>query len=130
MDLLGSGAAVLTFTFLTFVLAGFVKGLIGLGLPTVAVGLLSVVMPPAQAAALLIAPAFVTNVWQLAAGPKLLATLHRFWPMMLGICIGTYAGAGLLTGDTSGHATRALGVALLAYAVLGLTAVRFSVPAR
>ena len=106
MDLLGTGAAVLTFTFLTFLLAGFVKGLIGLGLPTVAVGLLSVVMPPAQAAALLIVPAFVTNVWQLAAGPRILAISRRFWPMMMGICIGTYAGAGLLTGTPAGMPRR------------------------
>ena len=38
---------------LTFVLAGFVKGVIGMGLPTVAVGALALVMAPAQAAALL-----------------------------------------------------------------------------
>jgi uncharacterized protein len=31
---------------LSFLLAGFVKGVIGLGLPTVSMGLLSVVMPP------------------------------------------------------------------------------------
>ncbi len=41
MDIVGSGAAVLAFTFVTFVLVGFVRGLIGL--PTVAVGPLSVV---------------------------------------------------------------------------------------
>jgi uncharacterized protein len=36
-----------------FVLAGFVKGVIGLGLPTVAMGLLALLMTPAQAAAVL-----------------------------------------------------------------------------
>ena len=40
----------------TFVLAGAVKGVIGLGLPTIAMGLLGLAMPPAQAAALLIVP--------------------------------------------------------------------------
>ena len=53
--------ALITFTFL---LAGFVKGVIGLGLPTVAVGLLGLVMPPAEAAALLVVPSMVTNLWQ------------------------------------------------------------------
>src|SRR5687767_4680814 len=33
-----------------FLLAGGIKGVLGLGLPTVGMGLLSVVMPPAQAA--------------------------------------------------------------------------------
>ena len=54
---------------LVFVLAGLVKGVIGLGLPTVAMGLLSLVMPPLEAAALLIVPSTVTNIWQLLAGP-------------------------------------------------------------
>jgi uncharacterized protein len=40
----------------TFVLAGFVKGVVGLGLPTVAMGLLAIVMTPAQAASLLVVP--------------------------------------------------------------------------
>ncbi len=109
---------------LTFLLAGLVKGLIGLGLPTVSIGLLSLVMAPAQAAALLV-PSLVTNVWQLAAGPRFLALARRLWPMMLAICIGTWVGAGILTG---GGARMALGGALAAHAILGLTAVRLTVP--
>ena len=62
---------------LSFLLAGFVKGVIGLGLPTVSMGLLSVVMPPAKAASLLIVPSFVTNVWQLAAGASFTRLAHR-----------------------------------------------------
>lgn len=74
-----------------FALAGFVKGLIGLGLPTVSMGLLAVVMPPVEAAAILILPSFVTNVWQMLAGPSLRAVVHRLWPMMLASCCGTWA---------------------------------------
>src|ERR1700678_1059309 len=55
----------------TFLLAGLVKVVIGLGLPTVAMCLLSVVMLTAKAASILIVPSFVTNVWQLPAGPNL-----------------------------------------------------------
>lgn len=49
-------------------LAGAVKGVIGLGLPTIAMGLLGLAMAPSQAAALLILPSTVTNLWQLASG--------------------------------------------------------------
>ena len=70
---------------IAFLIAGFVKGVIGLGLPTVAIGLLGLVMPPAEAAALLVVPSLVTNVWQLAAGPSLMTLLRRLWPMLLGI---------------------------------------------
>ena len=116
-------------TALVFLLAGFVKGVIGLGLPTVAMGLLGAVMAPAQAAALLIIPSFVTNVWQLLMGPRFWPLVRRLWPMMAGLCVGTWAGAGLLAADTSGRATMALGVALVLYAVVSLAAVRFRVPA-
>jgi uncharacterized protein len=115
---------------LTFLLAGFVKGVIGLGLPTVAMGLLTVVMPPAKAASLLIVPSFVTNVWQLAAGPSFRRLAHRLWPMLAGVVLGTLAGTGLLTGSHAGQAAIALGLLLVLYAVLGLTSVRFAVPSR
>src|SRR5690349_16808484 len=113
---------------LTFLLAGFVKGVIGLGLPTVAVGLLGLVMAPAQAASLLVVPSLVTNVWQLLAGPRFMGLIRRLWPMMAGICAGTWAGGGLLTGDQTGRATMALGIALIIYAIVGLTAFRFPKP--
>src|SRR3546814_5315956 len=49
---------------------------------------------------------------------------------MLGICVGTGAGAGLLSIDTTGRATLALGLALMLYAVIGLAAVRLRIPDR
>jgi uncharacterized membrane protein YfcA len=119
---------VLAAILLTFLLAGFVKGVIGLGLPTIAVGLLSLAMTPAEAAAILIVPSTVTNLWQLVAGPSVTRLIRRFWPMMLGICLGTWAGSGLLTGAGTAMASAALGVALVVYAVLGLKTPRFSVP--
>jgi uncharacterized membrane protein YfcA len=118
---------VLLLTVLAFLLAGIVKGVIGLGLPTVAIGVLSVVMQPSEAAALLVVPSLVTNIWQLAAGPGLAALARRLWTMLAGIGVGTWAGAGLLTGSGS-LALLALGLALLTYGVIGLFNVRFVVP--
>ena len=63
MDVSSDRLLVLIAVFSTFLLAGFVKGVIGLGLPTISMGLLSMVMPPAQAAAILVVPSFVTNAW-------------------------------------------------------------------
>jgi uncharacterized membrane protein YfcA len=114
-----------------FVLAGFVKGVIGMGLPTVAMGLLSVTMPPAQAAALLVLPSLVTNLWQIF-GPGWWTLVRRMATMLAGVCLGIAAGAGWLTGQGGGSArvTAALGVALIAYALLGLLKVRLHVPAQ
>ncbi len=104
----------------TFLLAGMVKGVIGLGLPTIAMGLLGLAMAPAQAAALLIIPATLTNLWQLAFGGHLPALLKRLWPMLLAIFAGTAAGS-LWLGIEGGHwVVRGLGAALLLYALSGL----------
>src|SRR5258708_28276049 len=111
----------------TFILAGLVKGTTGLGLPTVAMGLLGLAMPPVQAAALL--PSLVMNVWQLLAGPRFGALLRRLWGMMLGVVAGTLAGSGLIAGTTGHAATAALGGALVLYGVVGLLKPRLRVPA-
>ncbi len=121
---------VLLVTFAAFLVAGIVKGLTGMGLPTVATGLLTIAMAPAQAAGLLVMPNFVTNIWQAFAGGHLRALVRRFWPMLAGIFVGTAPGAGFLTGNNAGRAAIALGVLLIAYALLALLAVRFRVPAQ
>ncbi|HYF59808.1 MAG TPA: sulfite exporter TauE/SafE family protein [Burkholderiaceae bacterium] len=113
-----------------FVLAGLVKGVIGLGLPTVAMGLLGLAMPPAQAAALLVVPSLVTNAWQLLAGPGLARIVRRLWPMMAGIAVGTALGSGLVAGVGGSGATAALGAALIAYGVVGLARLRLRVSPR
>ena len=111
---------------LAFLFAGFIKGALGVGLPTVVVGLLSIVMPPAQAAALMVLPALATNIWQMAAGPALMALLKRFASMIVAIFVGTFATIGLMTTTTS-IATAALGAVLASYGVYGLVARRFEV---
>jgi uncharacterized protein len=105
---------------LTFILAGTVKGVTGMGLPTVAMGLLGLFMPPAQAAALIIIPSLVTNVWQFAAGPNIGAIVLRIWPMLLATAVVTLAAAGLMTGGFANYATTALGSVLIVYSIVGL----------
>src|SRR5438552_18524213 len=110
----------------TFLLAGFVKGALGLGLPTVSMGLLAVSMPPAQAIAIVIVPAIVTNIWQTFGGPYLRDIMRRLWPLMLGTVIGIWLNAGLLTGPYAPYGTVILGVLLVVYAVTGLIKLHFT----
>ncbi|HEV7816950.1 MAG TPA: sulfite exporter TauE/SafE family protein [Janthinobacterium sp.] len=114
----------------TFAVAGMVKGVSGLGLPTVALGLLGLFMHPGEAAALLIVPSLVTNVWQLLAGRHLLPLAGRLWPMLAGICGGTWLGGWLLSGKDLSWAGNALGIALISYALTGLSALKLSIPQR
>jgi len=114
----------------TFLLAGLVKGVIGMGLPTVAMGLLALALPPAEAAAILVVPSLVTNVWQLLSGPRFASLARRLWPMMVAVVLGTIAGAGVLAGNVAGLAKIGLGIALIVYAVMGLAGIRLTVAAR
>jgi uncharacterized protein len=112
-----------------FALAGLIKGVIGLGLPTVSMGLLAIVMPPLEAAAILVLPSFLTNVWQTVGGPSLPATARRLWPMLLAACLGTWAGAGLMVGPYAKYGSILLGVALIAYALTGFRPKPFTIRA-
>ena len=48
--------------------------------------------------------------------------------MMIAVCLGTWAGAGLMAGTSARYGTALLGAALAVYALTGLAAVRFAIP--
>ncbi|MBS29051.1 MAG: hypothetical protein CL566_09065 [Alphaproteobacteria bacterium] len=110
-----------------FAAAGIVKGVIGFGLPTISMGVLGALVAPDVAAAILIVPTFLTNVWQAFAGPHTLALLRRLWPMFAGVFLGTLATAGIITGANPAIAAGLIGALLFLYAVLGLSGVKFRV---
>jgi hypothetical protein len=113
-----------------FLIAGFIKGVIGLGLPTVSMGLLAVSMPPAHALAIVIVPAIITNIWQTLVGPYLRDIVRRLWPLMAGTVIGIRLNAGMLTGPYARYGTIVLGVLLVIYAIVGLNKFSFHVARR
>ncbi|GGE12140.1 membrane protein [Aureimonas endophytica] len=121
--------ATLALVVATFFVAGLVKGVTGMGLPTVAMGVLGAVLSPLAAASLLIVPSSVTNLWQLFAGPSVSALSRRLWPMMAAIVLGTLAGSAILAGGDGRATTTALGLALVLYAAVTLLARPWRVPA-
>jgi uncharacterized membrane protein YfcA len=114
----------------TFLGAGMVKGVTGMGLPTVAMGVLGATMSPLTAAAILIIPSLVTNVWQMLAGRDIFRLMRRLWAMMLCIVIGTLLGTRLLVALDPVRSGRALGIALIVYAAYALFLPTLSVPER
>lgn len=116
--------------FATFFVAGMVKGVTGMGLPTVAMGVLGVLISPLAAASLLIVPSFVTNVWQLLAGPNFARFGRRLFLLALAITAGTFGGSYLLAAGDTRVTTAALGAALVIYAGHALLARQLRVPPR
>jgi uncharacterized membrane protein YfcA len=111
--------SLLIFVAVAFLLAGFVKGAIGLGLPTVSMGLLAIAMPPVHALAIVVVPAILTNIWQTFVGPYLRDIMRRLWPLLLSLAAGIWLNAGSMTGPYARYSTIVLGLLLVIYAVIG-----------
>ena len=118
----------LIFIAAVFLLAGFVKGVIGLGLPTLSMGLLAVAMPPAHALAIVIVPGILTNIWQTFAGPYFIGIVRRLWPLLVGLTIGIWLNADMMTGPYARYGTVFIGVLLVIYAIISLR--KFAVTVR
>lgn len=120
----------ISFVAAVFIIAGIVKGVIGLGLPTIAMGLLGALITPGEAAAILVVPALLTNVWQMFDGPALKALFSRLWPMLVCALLGTLPAAGILTKANAHLSTALLGAVLMAYALFAFIGVQFKVSRR
>jgi len=120
----------LIFIAVVFLLAGFVKGVIGLGLPTVSMGLLAVAMAPAHALAIVIVPGILTNIWQTFAGPYFLGIVRRLWPLLLGLAVGIRLDGNMMTGPYARYGTVLIGVLLVIYAIISLRKFVFTVRPR
>lgn len=109
----------MSMVFAVFALAGGVKGVTGMGLPTVAMSLLGLWMPPAQAAALLVVPSLATNVAQ-CRGPHLRQLTRRLWPGWVATVAVTVSAPGLGEAASATSASQWLGAVLVGYGVWGL----------
>lgn len=114
----------------TFLLAGTVKGVIGLGLPTVSLALLTVATDLTSAMALLLVPSFVTNLWQALVGGNGRAILRRTWLFLLMATATVWLGATALTRVDLALLSALLGVLLVVYAVFNLTGFRLAITPR
>jgi uncharacterized membrane protein YfcA len=114
----------------TFLLAGAVKGVIGLGLPTVSLALLTVAIGLPEAMNLLLVPSFVTNLWQAAVGGHQRAILRRLWPFLVMATATVWLGANALTRVDLSLLSALLGLLLVVYAAVNLAGFRFALTRR
>ncbi|MCB2101235.1 MAG: TSUP family transporter, partial [Rhodobacterales bacterium] len=115
------GAALLVPLFLIFVLAGAVKGVVGLGLPTVSLALLVLVVDLPRAMTLMLLPSLATNLWQGLAGGGLAPVARRLGPLMAAGAVCAWAAAGVLARAEAAPLLALLGVSLALYAAVGLS---------
>ena len=120
----------ITIIVVTFLIAGTVKGVIGLGLPTVSLALLTVAIDLTSAMALLLVPSFITNSWQAAIGGNGIAILRRIWLFLLMATATVWMGASALTRVDLSLLSVLLGLLLVAYAVANLAGYHPTIPRR
>jgi uncharacterized membrane protein YfcA len=74
-----------------FLFAGFVKGIVAIGLPAISISLLSHIIGVREAVFITLAPAFLTSVAQAVAGPALVPSIKRLWPLLVVGAIAIFA---------------------------------------
>jgi len=114
----------------TFLIAGTVKGVIGLGLPTVSLALLTVAIDLPTAMALLLVPSFVTNLWQALVGGNARLILQRLWPFLLLATVTIWIGASALSRVNLSLLSALLGALLMVYAGANLGGLRLTISPR
>ena len=114
----------------SFLLAGTVKGVIGLGLPTVSLALMTLALDLPSAMALLLVPSFVTNLSQALVGGHAKVVLRRIGPFLLMASVTVWIGALALTRVRLPLLSGLLGVSLVVYAGVNLAGYRPTVSAR
>ncbi len=105
-----------------FLLAGTIKGALGVGLPTTSIAILGAALGLRDAVPLLIVPSLVANIWQVSRGGALPALLRRFWLINATACVGVWLGTMILFSIDPTILSALLGVVVAIFAVINLTA--------
>jgi uncharacterized protein len=103
------------------VLGGMVKGIVSIGVPLVAMPILSQFLPIKQAVLLLSMPIILGNIPQALEGGEMLQTVRRIAAPLVGTVIGNIVGVTVLI-SLAPHRAQAAAGALLIFAALLLLA--------
>lgn len=109
---------VLVVVVVAFLAAGTVKGVLGIGLPMIAVPIIASATSPAQAIALASVPVVVSNAWQALHGGHTRDCLARFWPMLAALVVGTLIGVQILATVDARIVSGVLGGMLVVFTLL------------
>lgn len=103
-----------------YLIGGFSKGALGLGLPIVALAILAALIGVKETMAISLLPSILTSIYQALAGPAFFATLKRLSTMLLAAILGIWIGVGFLTVTSKEVLLGLLGSVLVAYAIFSL----------
>ncbi len=106
-----------------FLLAGTIKGVVGIGLPTASISLLTqldAISQPQMAIALIIFPTMLSNLWQVYRTGEVVRTAKRFWPFLLIMLVILWFFARLSASIPEVYFLMILGTAIAVFALSSL----------
>lgn len=109
---------------------GLAKGVLGVGLPMIALPLLYTSLPIREAVAIMYGPVLLMNLWQAFQGGWFLTALKKFWPMMAAVIAGTWLGAKALVGIDAKTLQILVGATVAAFSLVNLLQPKLAVPAK
>ena len=110
----------LALLFVIFLVAGTVKGTVGIGLPTVALALMVQIVPVKIAMALIVMPMIIANIPQTFMGGLAGNTFKRYWLMIGCLMIFLFLTSRFLPGIDSRSLVGMVGLAVVSYAIVDL----------
>ena len=113
-----------------FLIAGFIKGVIGVGLPSVSIALLAATLELKSAIVILVLPALFTNIVQGLTGGAFKAIIKRIWVYLFASSVFTWIGSAILASNNSPILSSLLGALLGIYALVSLTKSKVNLPER
>jgi uncharacterized membrane protein YfcA len=119
----------IVFVLCVFFIAGIVKGLVGIGLPTITLALTSFVLPLSDMIALIALPTVFTNIWQAAVGGSFKKIVRRQWPLILPMMVTLVLTMWWIGRTTPQWAFLVLATILVTYGGLGLLRIRLHIHA-
>jgi uncharacterized membrane protein YfcA len=115
---------------LSLVIAGIVKGTIGVGMPIVAFPLISMLVDVQAAVMLLTMPLILSNIPQALEGGETVQCFFGLLPVLGGMFPGILLGIAVLLQVTSGVSKLLAGIAVIFVAVLMFAAPKFQIKGR
>jgi uncharacterized protein len=123
-------ASIIAAVVCSLIAAGFLKGIIGVGMPVVALPLLSLFLDIKSAAMLLSMPLVLSNLPQALEGGKTGQCLMQLMPVILGMIPGLFLGVRLLLALNADVARITAGVVLMVVAGVTLLAPKLQIQSR
>ena len=101
-----------------FLAAGTIKGALGVGLPTTAVSLMSIIVEPRLAVVLVVFPIFFANAWQIYRQGEFVRIFRTYWVYAVVVVISLWLSTQYAPRVSPNAVSLVMGLAVLAFAAV------------